>query len=429
MTIQDQNIKIMQVPVSELNPAAYNPRKWDNAATDALTESIKRFGLVDPILVNSTPERKGTVIGGHFRLHVAKLLDYIEVPVVYIDIPDIEKEKELNLRLNKNVGEWDWELLKNFEADLLVDIGFTDTDLGNIWDESLTTEDDAFNEVEELKRGKETTIKPREMYLLGKHRLICGDSTNPEIVPRLMGTDRASVIYTDPPFNIGLDYNKGLGGRQNYGGTTDDKKSDADYREFLKSAIENGLAHAHPDLHVFSYCDQKYIGMVQQLFEEVGIKNQRVCLWIKNGLNLTPQIAFNKCYEPAVYGTIGKPYLSDVKNLNEIMNKEVAGGNQGIEDIETMIDLWLERRIAGQHYEHPTSKPPTLHEKPLKRCTKIGDIVLDLFGGSGSTLIACEQLKRRAYLVEKEPIFCQVIINRYERITGVRATKYEPVQS
>jgi len=429
MTMQHQHMQIVQVPIVDLKPADYNPRKWDIAAVKNLTESIKKFGLVDPIVVNGSPERKNVVIGGHFRLHVAKELGYTEMPVVYLDIPDIEKEKELNLRLNKNVGEWDWDLLKNFETDLLVDIGFTDTDLGEIWNESLTTEDDIFDEVEELKKVKETTIKPGEMYLLGKHRLICGDATDPRVIEQLMGTDRASAIYTDPPFNIGLDYNKGLGGKQNYGGTTNDKKSDAEYREFLKSAIGNGLAHAQPDLHVFSYCDQKYIGMVQSVFQELGINNQRVCLWIKNGLNLTPHIAFNKCYEPCVYGTIGKPHLSDIKNLNEIMNKEIEGGNQGIEDIETMLDIWLEKRIAGQHYEHPTSKPPTLHEKPLKRCTRIGDIVLDLFGGSGSTLIACEQLKRRAYLAEKEPIFCQVIINRYERITGVRTTKYESTQS
>jgi DNA modification methylase len=146
-----------------------------------------------------------------------------------------------------------------------------------------------------------------------------------------------------------------------------------------------------------------------------------VCLWIKNGFNATPRVAFNKCYEPCVYGTKGKPYLAPLHNLNEILDKEIGTGNRTIDDILDILDIWLAKRLPGQEYEHPTSKPPTLHEKALRRCTQINDIVLDLFGGSGSTLIACEELKRRAYLVEKEPIFCQLIINRFEKLTGVKA--------
>ena len=183
----------------------------------------------------------------------------------------------------------------------------------------------------------------------------------------------------------------------------------------------NALEASNKDIHFFYYCDQRYIGLIQDLYKDLGIKNQRVCLWIKNGFNVTPQVAFNKCYEPCVYGIKGKPFLSPVKNLDEILNKEIGTGNRAIDDISDIIDIWLAKRLAGQDYEHATSKPPTLHEKALRRCTKINDIVLDLFGGSGSTLIACEQLKRRAFLSEIEPVFCQLICNRYFNLTGVKA--------
>jgi|SRR3989339_985205 len=164
MTSTSQNIKIVQVPIADLKVAGYNPRKWDQSAETKLMESISKFGLIDPIIVNGAENRKNIVIGGHFRLHIAKKLGYTEVPVVYIYLPDINKEKELNLRLNKNTGEWDLDLLKNFETELLLDIGFTDVDLGDIWDDVLTIEDDDFDESKELKKISETNIKHGDIF-------------------------------------------------------------------------------------------------------------------------------------------------------------------------------------------------------------------------------------------------------------------------
>ncbi|MFZ2663831.1 MAG: ParB N-terminal domain-containing protein, partial [Patescibacteria group bacterium] len=126
-------MKITNIKINELKFATYNPRKWSKEAINNLTESITRFGLVDPIIVNSAPERKNIVIGGHFRLKVAKDLEYKEVPVVFVNIPDVEKEKELNLRLNKNTGDWDFKLLAEFDSSMLVDIGFTSEDLDDIF--------------------------------------------------------------------------------------------------------------------------------------------------------------------------------------------------------------------------------------------------------------------------------------------------------
>jgi DNA modification methylase len=142
---------------------------------------------------------------------------------------------------------------------------------------------------------------------------------------------------------------------------------------------------------------------------------------------VTLEVAFSKCYEPCVYGIRGKPYLNkSIRNVTEILNKEIGSGNRAVDDILDHLDIWLAHRIHNSQYEHPTEKPPTLHEKPLRRCTKPGDTVLDLFGGSGSTLITCEHLKRRAFLMEVEPIFCDLIIRRFEALTGAKASLLKP---
>lgn len=417
-----RDVTIRYVPAAELKPADYNPRTRDKAAAEKLKDSIRRFGLVDPLIVNAAPKRKNIVIGGHFRLEMAKALGIEQVPVVYVNIPDIAKEKELNLRLNRNTGAWDWDLLKGFDVALLAEVGFDDVDLGNIWDDALETEDDGFDAEKELAAIRKPKTKPGQMFQLGTHRLLCGDATDPEVLKKLLGKERAAMVYSDPPYNIALDYDGGIGAKRSYGGKTDDAKTDAEYRTFLSRTIANALAVSAPDAHAFYWCDQKYVGMLQSLFAEHGLANRRVCLWLKNNQNPTPNVAFNKAYEPVVYATRGKPYLNQkVKNLNEVLNKEVGSGNRLTDDVLDLLDVWLVDRLPGRDYQHPTQKPPTLHEKALRRCTRPGDLVLDCFGGSGSTLVACEQLKRRCYATEIEPIFCDLIIKRYEALTNDKA--------
>ncbi len=423
-SMKTNQLQIQMVERKLLNPAPYNPRSWDTKAKADLTESIKRFGIVDPIIVNSAPNRRNIIIGGHFRDAIAGELEYTEVPVVYINIPDEAKEKELNLRLNRNIGTWDFEKLKVFEIETLLDVGFDDTDLSHIWDETLGVEDDEFDVEKAIADIKEPTSKLGDIFRLGTHYLICGDATDPATIQQLIGKEQVSMIYSDPPYNISLNYNSGIGGKSTYGGKTNDQKSDEAYKLFLKQTIQNSLRVAKPDCHIFYYCDETYIGLLQSLYIELGINNKRVCLWIKNAQNPTPQIAFNKAYEPCVYGVRGNPYLAPtVTNLNEILNKETGTGNRLPDDILDLFNIWLVKRLPGQDYEHPTQKPPSLHEKALRRCTKPGDIVLDLFGGSGSTLITCEQLKRKAFLCEIEPVFCDVIIKRFQELTGKEAVK------
>lgn len=418
-------LTIHQVSITDLNPATYNPRKWDKNSTEQLKTSIKRFGFIDPVIANSAPNRKNIIIGGHFRFHVAKELGFQEVPVVYVNINNPKKEQELNLRLNRNTGEWDFEKLKDFDLDLLLDVGFNNDDLAATWDEALEIEDDNFDIEKELEKIKVPKTKPGDLFQLGKHRLICGDSTDLNTVKALVKNEKINIVYSDPPYNIRLDYHKGMGTAGKYGGhKTKDNKSTSEYRDFLRKTMENALDVAAQDCHFFYWSDENYIGLVQGIYQDLNIKHQRVCLWLKNCPNMTPQIAFNKLYEPCIYGIRGKPYLSKgLNNFHEILNKEVTTGNRVSDDILDLLNIWLVKKLPTQTYEHPTQKPPSLHEKALRRCSKPGDSVLDLFGGSGSTLIACEQLKRSAYLVEIEPVFCDLIINRFEKYANQKAKK------
>ncbi len=409
--------------VSNLIPNEQNPRVMSPKQIEDLKKSLKKFDLVE-IPVIDTDDK---VIAGHQRLMVLKLLgrehETIEVRVPSRKLTKTEYDQYL-LTSNRVHGDWDWEkLAANFDIDALLVSGFDDTDLSHVFDD-LAVEDDEFDVDKELEKIKKPKSRKGDLYQLGPHRLICGDSTDAKTLQKLMGGKKAQTIYTDPPYNIALNYDKGIGGKGRYGGNVDDSKTDAEFRELLRKALTNGLAVCEKDAHVFTYCDQKYIWLLQTLYVELGVKPKRVCLWIKNGGTPTPQVAFNKQFEPCVYGTVGNPYLSDkALNLSEILNKEIGTGNRTIEDILDMIDIWLVKRLSGQEYQHPTEKPPMLHEKALRRCTKPGDIVLDLFGGSGSLLVACEQLKRSAFLVECEPVFVDLVIRRYEKLTKQRAKR------
>jgi len=261
--------------------------------------------------------------------------------------------------------------------------------------------------------------KPGDLIYLGPHKLLCSSSTDSKNLKRLFGNEKASMIYSDPPYNLNLNYSGGFTGTQNYGGNVNDNRSYDEYRQFIKDTLVPALTVAKSDCHVFYWCDQTYIGLIQELYRELNIINKRVCLWLKNSQNPTPQVAFNKCYEPCVYGVINKPYISpSIQNLNEVMNKELTTGNNLLGEIFDELDVWLVKRLSGRKYEHATSKPPTLHEKAIRRCTKPGDIILDSFSGSGSTIIAGEQLKRKVYALELEPLFCDLTIRRYEKLTS-----------
>jgi DNA modification methylase len=406
-----------QRKVSDLIPNENNPRKMSEKQAEELKKSLETFNLAEIPAINTDNK----IVAGHMRVATLQLLgrgdETIDVRVPNRKLTDKEY-KEYLLRSNQNRGDWDWDLLaNNFDINELIGAGF-DEELSFMFDDVMTLSEDGFDVEKALKEIAVPETQPGEIVKLGNHVLMCGDSTKPENVAKLMGGSKTSFIFSDPPYNIGLDYSKGISTQGKYKGAftaSKDKKSSPDYRAFIDAAVKNALDVSTKDAHVFFWCDENFVGKMQEIFEANSITNRRTCLWIKNNFNMTPQVAFNKVYEPCVYGTVGKPSLrKELKNLNEIMNQNVESGNQVVDEIAEMINVWLVKRDNAQEYEHPTQKPITLCEKPMKRCTKAGDIVLDLFGGSGSTLIAAEQLNRRAYIMEVDPVFCDVIKRRYD---------------
>jgi len=419
-----RDLKIQYVPIEDLKPDPTNPRKWTHEQEEKLEENIAKNGFVEPVIINENPDYYNNIVGGHFRYHIAKKLGIRKIPVVYINLTG-EQQQKLNLQLNANQGEWNFEMLRNFDTALLLDVGFDDADFQRIFDDFIEVEDDNFDVEEKLKEIKEPFVKEGEVWSLGKHRLICGDSTKPETFEKLLRGEKVGFITADPPFNICLDYNKGIGGKGKYGGSkVQDNKTNKEYQRFLSECLQNGLNASLPNAHFFCWADERYIGLVQSIYEELGVQNKRVCLWLKNSQMSTPQVAFSKVYEPCIYSTRGEPFLSTYHtNFTEVMNKELGTGNRLHGDVLDLFSIWLEKRLPSSDYLHPTEKPPSLYERAIRRCTKPGDIILELFGGSGSVLVAAEQLKRTCYLVELDPLFSSLIITRYENLTGQKATK------
>lgn len=391
-----------------------------------LKRSLKKFDLVEIPAIDT----KNQIIAGHQRCAALQLMgrgdELIDVRVPSRSLSQKEY-KQYMITSNRVHGDWNNELLSEyFETDLLLESGFNQEELNNIFNEILETEDDNFNIDEEIKKIRKPKAKLGDLYQLGSHRLFCGDATDINVVRKVVGKKRIDMVYCDPVYNINLSYEKGIGGTKNYGGTAKDNRSNEQYKTFLKATIQNAVAVSMKDTHLFYYCDETYVPLIAEICKELGIAFKRICIWLKGVANPTPQVAFSKVYEPCVYGVRGKPYLSKHHtNFDEVLNKEIGTGHEMIENFLDMIDVWAVRKLAGNKYEHPTQKPITLHDKPIRRCTKVGDNILSLFGGSGGELLAAHQLKRNCFMVEMDPVFVDLIIKRFESYTGLKAKRID----
>ncbi len=403
--------------VKDLLPWKENPRTITKVALEKLKDRITKRGFHSVIVIDND----NTILSGNQRKTALTQLGIKEVNVLVPNRQLTNEERtKIALESNHNDGEWDFEALKNFELPTLLDTGFDEIQLSKFWDKDIELKDDPIDLEKEIKKAKDTKIKAGNMFQLGRHRLFCGDSLDPKNVKKLMGDVRVDMVNDDIPFNIGLSYDKGVGQKQNYGGTINDNKTEEEYRNFVRTLIQNALLVSKKDAHIMFWCDERYVWLLQTLYKELGIDSKRLLVWIKNNSSPTPSVAFNKVTEFCAYGTVGRPYLSkEVHDLHEIQNHDLTTGNNLSEEIMDQLNIWMVKRLPANQYSHPTEKSPLLHHKALRRCTKVGDVVLDLTAGSGSILIACEQLKRTAYISELEPVFCQVILNRFKKFTGI----------
>ena len=402
--------------VKDLLPWQENPRKISKTALEKLKEKIKQNGFHSVIVIDTD----NTILSGNQRkIALTELgVNTVDVMVPSRKLSDKERHR-IGIESNINDGEWDFDKLKSFDLELLQFAGFDEKELVKFWDEEKDTKDDKFEVDKELKKIKNPQTKSGNLIIMGDHKLLCASSTDIHAVKKLFGEHKATAIYSDPPFNIGLSYDKGVGNKSNYGGSFDDNQSPEAYKNFIRQVLTSSLAISTEDTHVAFWCDEAWVWVFQTLYMELGVKNRRLNIWIKNNSSPIPTVAFNKCAEYCVYGTKGSPYLSDiVKNLNEIQNKDCTTGNQLLDDIS---NIWATKRLPSNQMEHPTSKNPELHHKFIMRCTKPGDIIFDAFSGSASTMICAEQLGRKVYSLEIEPVFCDLAIRRYEKLTGKKA--------
>jgi len=411
--------------VKDLLPYERNPRVISDKQMEVLKKSLTKFNLAETPAIN----KDGKICAGHQRVRALILLgrgeEEIDVRVPSRQLSEAEF-KEYLLTSNRSGGEFSWDMLaEDFNIGELTMSGFDDADLSHIFDQNLEIEDIDWDEKAELKKAKKTDIKLGDKFSLGRHVLICGDSTDSSVVKRLVGSVKIDLIENDLPFNIGLSYNCGVSNKADlYGGTYDDNKTDEEYEKFVRAIMENALSVAKPDCHVAFWCDERYVWLLQTLYKKLGVNSKRLLIWIKNNFSATPTCAWNKATEFIAYGTIGSPYLSkEFLNSNEIQNPGMTTGNNLLDEISDHMNLLLVKRLPSNEMKHPTEKSPKLHEKILRRCTRPGDTVLDLTAGSGSLLIACHQLKRTSYVCEKDPIFCQLIINKFKKISNDTITK------
>ena len=388
--------------LSELHPADYNPRvalKPGDPEYENIKNSIEAFGYVDPIIVNSD----GTIIGGHQRYNVLLDLGYDTAHVVIVDL-DKNAEKALNVALNKISGEWDDEKL----CDLLQDLdlsgydfsltGFTRSELDGLQLKlgvGEAVEDEDFDVDKAVEECEKPVTKRGDLWIMGGHRLLCGDARNVDDMARLMGGAKADLLLTDPPYNV--DY---VGKTKDALKIDNDRMSNADFRAFLleaftaaRQSMKAGAAFYiwHADSNGYDF---------RGACMDAGWKVRQCLIWEKDILVLGRQ-DYQWQHEPCLYG------------WNE------GAGHAWYSDRKQTTILRFDKPTRSK--EHPTMKPVPLFGYLVQNSSKPGDIVLDPFSGSGTTVIAAEQLDRTAYVMELNERYCDVIVNLCEEQTGENA--------
>ena len=383
-------MEFKKLKIDTLIPASYNPRKAlkpGDPEFEKIKNSITEFGYVDPIIVNSDM----TIIGGHQRWSVLKTLGFTEVDCVVIEI-DKTKEKALNIALNKVTGEWNKELLADLIKDLQsldYDVSFTGFDPPEI-DElfndvhSKDTKEDDFDVDKALTEN--AFVKEGDIWLLGRHRLMCGDSTNSDNVNLLMDGKKANLCITDPPYNCA--YEGGTGMRIMNDNWTDSEK----FYQFLLDAFKNAYNCLADGAAIYIFhSDAEKVNFFNATVD-AGFHYSTTCVWVKNSL-VIGRMDFQMRHEPILYAfkdTAKHKFYGDRKQTT----------------------VW-EYDKPTKSKLHPTMKPLALIGYPMGLSSQENGIVLDLFGGSGSTLIAAEQMNRIGYLMELDPKYASVIVRRY----------------
>jgi DNA modification methylase len=405
--------------VDALLPYKENPRKMTQEQAERLRTSLERFNLVEVPAINTD----NTIVAGHMRLRTMQLLgrgdEEIDVRVPNRALTEAEL-REYNLRSNQNTGEWDWDLLVNFDKDLLVEVGFDKLLLAREFDLRMPITED---EAPELP--KEAKSKLGDLYKLGEHRVLCGDATLRADYDKLMGGAMADMVFTDPPYNV--DYSGGMhadGSQSKRRKILNDKMSAEKFYGFLLEVCKNMLHYTKGAFYVCMSSSELH--NLWRAFTEAGGHWQTYIIWAKNTFTLS-RSDYQHQYEPIMHG------------LSQADAETAEAGDRGKYEHDAMPMLygwskheWYGGRKQGDVWffdkpskspDHPTQKPVGLCARAIFNSTKPGGIVLDPFGGSGSTLIAAQQAGRACYTMELDPRYVDVIVARWEQLTGLKAEK------
>ncbi len=416
-------MEIIKVNIADLRIAEYNPREIAKREFESLKKSIAEFGFVEPIVVNrhlcdACGDRNNVIIGGHQRVAAATALAITEVPAVLVDV-HINQEKKLNLALNRIHGEWDETKLATLIQELYarpqIDLGatgFTAAEIDKYLDRADAAEDDFDADKEYEKSLIAPLTQVGEVINLGPHRLICGDSTDPEVYKKLLQGESPHLIFTDPPYNVDYNYAKYKDGRKvKFDKIFNDNLPEHEFVEFLRKVFALAHQHSTETASMYSFCASKTYPLFRKAMDDADWYYSQTIIWLKERFVLSLGQTFHRAYEPILYGWKN----GSTRQVNYQITNATNFWNLNKGEFKDVLDLWFEQRDKASDYEHPTQKPIKLGIRALAISTSPGDIVLDCFGGSGSTMMACEKMARVARMIELDPAYCDVIRKRWER--------------
>ena len=414
-------MNIQEILLDDLREYENNPRNNDGAV-DAVAESIKEFGFKVPIII----DRDSVIVAGHTRLKAARRLGLETVPCIIADDLTPEQIKAYRLADNKTseLADWDFEKLEKELSELqafdMDSFGFEN--LPDFFSDDC--EEYAEEENEAAAGLEEPTTQQGEIWRLGKHRLICGDSTSVKDIEKLMGGEKADLLLTDPPYNVAVENSDGLT-------IQNDSMNTDEFLSFLSAAFFSADNVMKEGAAFYIWHGETEGLNFRKACTSVGWNIKQCLIWIKNAITLGRQ-DYQWKHEPCLYGWKSGTHFF-IKNrrqstvIDDDINLEMLSEKELQELINELIEpsSIIREDKPLRNKEHPTIKPLNLIKRQIRNSTRKNDIVLDLFGGSGTTLIACEELKRVCYICELDPKFCDVIIKRWETLTGETAVKLD----
>ena len=396
---KDRNMKVELAPIDTIKPYPNNPRKLSETAIEKVAQSIQEFGFRQPIVI----DKDRIIVVGHTRYRASKKLGYKKVPITIAE--NLTKEQINAYRIADNrtneEAKWDEELLKMELKELdykdfdLKMTGFDDKQINDLLFEEkqgLTDDDDVPDTPEK------PITKLGDIWQLGKHRLLCGDSTNSNQIELLMNGQKADMVFTDPPYAL-------FGNSTGVAGVVDDNMVKPFFRNIMLSFKKYTKIYSH----IYMCCDWHSAFSIENCAREVELKPKNMCIWDKGDGGVGAM--YQQCYEII--------WFFDNSPTNKTTFRTVKAG---VRTVNGKPNIWRFKRVTGNRI-HNAQKPIEMISMPIICGSDKNNIILDLFLGSGSTLIACEKLDRICYGIELDPKYCDVIVKRWEQWTGEKATK------